>query len=221
MTAKVAVHSGGFGPGVGEVHCCGACKAAALVILDWVYSGDTGRGDGGCLGCGSAEDVNLALLAVTAGDVGQAHVVGEGVDDAALLGGEGGREDEGFAGVVVAEEEELRVELECLRVVQIYVWGRKSANYLTQGVQTVGSMGDTDLALSAEHRGRGRWLAAGVAAGAGGAAPRVGRVSHASRAQCVPAPAEEASFCIPRGVSGLAARIRLGAQSRLPFPPQS
>ena len=141
MAAEVAVHGGGLGPGVGEVHCCGACEAAALVVLNWVDGGDAGGGDGGGLGCGSAEDVDLALLAVAAGDVGKAHVVGEGVDDAALLGGEGGREDEGFAGVVVAEEEELGVELECLRVVQIYVWGRKSANYLTQGAVDGGVQG--------------------------------------------------------------------------------
>ena len=109
MAADVAVHGSRFGAGVGKVHggCAREAAALVLVILDRVGGGDRGGGDGGRVGRRGTEDVNLSLLAVTAGDVREAHVVGEGVDDAALLRGERRREDKCFAGVVVAEEEEL------------------------------------------------------------------------------------------------------------------
>jgi len=91
------------------------------MILDRVNRRDGWWADVRRLALGRAVDVHLAALAVSARDVRESHVVSQSVHDTTLLRRQGRGEDERFARVVVAEEEQLRVELESLGVVQVYV----------------------------------------------------------------------------------------------------
>ena len=66
--------------------------------------------------------MDLALLPGSARDVGEGHVVRKRVDDATLLWRQCRGEDERLAREIIPEEQELRVKLERLRVVEVDVY---------------------------------------------------------------------------------------------------
>ena len=124
LAAQIGVHGGALGARVGEIHRGGSRQPTPLLVLDRMDGRDGRRTDVGLLALGRAEDVHLAALAAATRDMGQSHVVGESVNDATLLRRKGRGKDEGFSRVVVAEEQQLRVELKRLRIIQVYVCKR-------------------------------------------------------------------------------------------------
>ena len=68
------------------------------------------------------EDVYLTLLTSALGYVGESKLMGQGVDDAALRGSQGGGEGHAVAFRGLLEQEQLRVELEDLGIIQIDVY---------------------------------------------------------------------------------------------------
>ena len=91
------------------------------MVLDRVDRRDRWWADVRCLTPGRAEDMYLATFTASTGDMRESHMVCQSVHDAPLLRRQGRGKDERFPGVVVAEEEQLRVELKSLGVVQVYV----------------------------------------------------------------------------------------------------
>jgi hypothetical protein len=122
LASEAGVNSSALRSGICEIHSGGSGQCTALLALDGVNSRDGRWADvGGVSTVSSTEDVNLAVITVSARNVGESHVMGESVDNAALLRRKSRGEDKRFPGVVITEQEELGVELKRLGVVQVYV----------------------------------------------------------------------------------------------------